>query len=145
MRLIGRPFGYRDNEQAFLAGSIHDVGEMILVDGDPRGFAQLGKDMQSASCQMIDKEQKYYEFDHTLIGMRLLDPWNLDAILAQGALNYHSNASQDNGNELAAMLAVADYLTANVDQGLFAEPPVPSPEILARVQCGGEEALTATP
>lgn len=78
IRLISRRFGYRDGEQAFLAGLMHDVGEMILVYRDPRGFEQLGKDVQSAGCQMMDKQQEYYEFDHTLIGMTLLDSWNFD-------------------------------------------------------------------
>ena len=144
MRLISRRFGFRDGEQAFLTGLMHDVGEMILVHGDPRGFEQLGADVQKSGCQMMDKEQDYYELDHTLIGMTLLDSWDLDPKISQAALNHHSDVVQDETNELAALLAVADYLTAKAELGLFAEPPEPSAEMLARVQCDSEVGLAGT-
>ena len=143
IRLISRIVGYRDGEQAFLAGLVHDVGEMILVHGDPRGFEQLGKDVQSAGCQMMDKEQEYYEFDHTLIGMTLLDSWNLDAKIAQGALHHHSNVSQD---EATVWYHCWRFRLSNRKSrfGLIRDPPVPATEIMVRVQCDTEEGLGAT-
>jgi putative nucleotidyltransferase with HDIG domain len=133
--------GIKNRDQAFLAGLLHDVGEMILAHGDPKGFAKLGEEVQQANCQMIDKEQEFYGFDHTLIGLTLLDSWNIDGQIGQAVLNHHSDVSGDNANCLAALIAVADYLCEKVELGLFATPPVPPPASLAMCRCDNDEAI----
>ena len=40
-RAIAPRVGYRDVEMAFLGGLLHDVGEMVLFNSDPRGFEQV--------------------------------------------------------------------------------------------------------
>ena len=141
MRILCHRAGIKNRDQAFLAGLLHDVGEMILVHGDSKGFAKLGEEVQQAECQMIDKEQEVYGFDHTLIGLTLLDSWNIDGQIGQAVLNHHSDVAGDNANSLAAMIAVADYLCAKVELGLFATPPVPPPASLAMCRCYNDEAM----
>jgi putative nucleotidyltransferase with HDIG domain len=141
MRILCLRAGFKNAEQAFLAGLLHDVGEMILVHGDPKGFAKLGAEIQQTNCQMIDKEREFYGFDHTLIGLALLDSWNIDGQIGQAVLNHHSDVSGDGVNHLAAMIAVADYFCAKVDLGLFATPPEPAATSLAICGCDGAEAM----
>jgi HD-like signal output (HDOD) protein len=143
-RILYLRAGFKNAEQAFLAGLLHDVGEMILVHGDPKGFAKLGAEVQQAQCQMIDKEQEFYGFDHTLIGLTLLDSWNIDGQIGQAVLNHHSDISGDSANCLAAMIAVADYFCAKVDLGLFATPPEPPAASLAMCGCDNAEAIAET-
>jgi hypothetical protein len=120
---------------------MHDVGEMILVHGDPKGFEKLGEEVQQTGSQMVDKEQEVYDFDHTLIGMTLLESWNIDAKIAQAVLNHHSDVGEDQNNELAGFLAVADYACFKAGLGFFAEPPVPPAPSLTR--CHLDEAQSA--
>jgi putative nucleotidyltransferase with HDIG domain len=105
MRILYQRAGINDGDLAFLAGLMHDVGEMILVQGDPAGFAKLGHAVQQAQCSMMDKEQEIYGFDHTLIGLSLLDSWNIDSQIGRAVLNHHSNVTGDSANGLAAMCA----------------------------------------
>jgi HD-like signal output (HDOD) protein len=79
MRILFQRAGIRNGDIAFLTGLLHDLGEVILLHGDPAGFAKLGEAVQRAQCQMADKEQEFYGFDHTLIGLTLLDSWNIDS------------------------------------------------------------------
>jgi putative nucleotidyltransferase with HDIG domain len=143
-RILCLRAGFKNAEQAFLAGLLHDVGEMILVHGDSNGFAKLGGEVQQANCQMIDKEQEFYGFDHTLIGLTLLDSWNLDGQIGQAVLNHHSDVSGDNANHIAAMIAMADYCCGKIDLGLFAAPPQPPVSSLAICGCDSAEAMAET-
>ena len=141
MRILFRRAGIRNGEIAFLTGLMHDLGEMILMHGDPIGFAKLGEAVQRAQCQMTDKEQEFYGFDHTLIGLTLLDSWNIDAQIGQAVLNHHGDVTGDSANELAAMLSVADYLCFKAGLGFFATPPVPAADLLVKCGCDNPEGV----
>ncbi len=144
MRMLCRRLRTQDEEQAFLAGLLHDVGELILLHGDPTGFAKLATEVQRARCQMIDKEQEIYGFDHTLIGLTLLDAWNIDSQIGRAVLNHHSDVTGDDTNQMAEMISVADYLSCKADLGFFAEAPAPAAAILAKCRCDGDEELAET-
>lgn len=144
MRLLAKRGGYRDGDMAFLAGLMHDVGQMIFVNGDPQGFALLGQELLQTGGQWIDKEQDFYSMDHTIVGMRLLESWNLDDKIPQAALNHHSEVGDGETNELAGLIAVAEYVCGKAELGFFATPPVPAEAALQRWQVEGEEATAKT-
>jgi putative nucleotidyltransferase with HDIG domain len=143
-RILSARVGFRDTEQAFLAGLLHDVGEMILLHGDPKGFERLGQEVQQAQCLMIDKEQEVYGFDHTLIGLTLLDSWNIDAAIGQAVLHHHSETTDENSNGLGTILALADYFCFKADLGFFAPPRAPSGDILAKWACDTDALVDET-
>jgi putative nucleotidyltransferase with HDIG domain len=144
MRTLSNRAGYRDGDQAFTGGLMHDVGEMILLHGDQQGFEKLGQEVKQSKSQMVEKEQEAYEFDHTLIGLTLLESWNIDSRISQAVLNHHSDLSGENSNELAALIAVADYVCFKAGLGFLAEPPLPSMAWLQRCLCADEAAMDET-
>jgi len=139
MRLLAKRGGYRDGDMAFLAGLMHDVRQMIFVIGDPQGFAMICEELLQGGGQMVDKEREAYDMDHTLIGMRLLEEWNLDHKIPQAALNHHSDVGEDGNNELAGLIAVAEYVCGKAELGFFAVAPVPPPAALTRWQLDGRK------
>jgi len=143
-RILCEYTGIRDRDQAFLAGLLHDVGEMILLHGDPTGFVKLGHDVEQAHCQMIDKELEVYGFDHTVIGVTLLDAWNIDSQISRAVLNHHSDLSGDRNNALAELVSIADFLCFKADLGFFGELPTPPADILAKCGCADEESVRNT-
>jgi putative nucleotidyltransferase with HDIG domain len=142
-RILSARVGHSDTEQAFLAGLLHDVGEMILLHGDPKGFEQLGHEVQQTQCAMIDKEQEVYGFDHTLIGLTLLDSWNIDSAIGQAVLHHHAEMNEDS-NSLGAILATADYFCFKADLGFFAAPRAPSAAMLAKCDCDSDALIDET-
>jgi len=141
MRILYQWTGHGNGDLAFLAGLMHDVGEMILAYGDPGGFANLEEEVLAAQCQMMDKEQEAYGFDHTLIGLTLLDSWNLDSRIGQAVLNHHSEVAGDGSNELPVTLSFADYLCFQAGLGFFAAPPHPPELLLAKYGCDNDEGM----
>jgi putative nucleotidyltransferase with HDIG domain len=140
-RILCKRAGLRNEEQAFLAGLMHDVGEMILVHGDPRGFEQLVKDVEKGQCEIIAKEQETYGFDHTLIGVTLLDAWNIDSQIRHAVLQHHAYDAPDDAHSMPANLRCADYLCAKADLGFFSALPVPDPKAMSAVRCERNEEI----
>jgi putative nucleotidyltransferase with HDIG domain len=140
-RILCRRSGLRNEEQAFLAGLMHDVGEMILVHGDPRGFEQLVKDVEKGRCDTIAKEQETYGFNHTLIGVTLLDAWNIDSQIRHAVLQHHSYDAPDDPYSMAATLRCADYLSSKADLGFFSALPTPERKAMSAVRCERDEEI----
>lgn len=142
-RILFRRAGFRDGDHAFLAGLLHDVGEMILVHGDSRGFANLVHNAEASQCQLVDEERKAYGFDHTQVGLTLLEAWNIDSQIREAVLNHHNaDAAKKNPKSLAASLVCADYLVAKADLGFFYQPPLPEPEVVSVFNCEKEEEIS---
>jgi len=140
MRLLSKRAGLRDGDMLFLTGLMHDVGQIILIQGDPAGYEKLVREKLDPHCPIVDREQAHYGLDHTVMGYTLLGHWNMDPGLVQAALNHHSDVGDDASNQLAEMLALADYLCGKCDLGFFTEPPMPSPELLARYGLADDQA-----
>ena len=139
MRLLSKRAGLRDGDMLFLTGLMHDVGQIILNQGDPAGYEKLVREKPDPQCPIIDKEQAHYGLDHTVMGYTLLGHWNMDSQLAQAVFNHHSDVGADDSNQLAETLTLADYLCAKCDLGFFTEPQAPSVEVLARHGWEGEQ------
>ncbi len=145
MRILsGRSTG-RDRDHAFLTGLMHDVGEMILVHGDPRGFAALAQDAQTSQRQLKEKEQESYGFDHTQVGVTLLEAWNIDEQIREAVRNHHDyEAAGKDPKTLTATLICADYLVFKADLGFYSQPPRPDAELMSAFGCEDDDQLSET-
>jgi len=138
-RILCKRAGFRDSDQAFLAGLMHDVGESILLYRDPHGFEKLVQEVQRSQCRMIDKEQEVYGFDHALAGSALLESWGIDSQIRQAALDHHRELNGDTTNELAAILAAAEYLCFKANLGFFGAPPPLPLDTMIKCKCDGDQ------
>ncbi|MBI4528520.1 MAG: HDOD domain-containing protein [Deltaproteobacteria bacterium] len=142
-RALSERVGYPETEQAFLTGLLHDVGEMILIHGDPQGFERVVREVQQNKVSLLVVEKRTYVFDHAFIGFTLLDSWNLDPEMGQAILTHHDGAENGNPKELATILASANYLSYKAGLGFFSEPEAPPPEVKSAFGCDSDEAFAA--
>ncbi len=140
-RILSRRAGWRDAEEAFMAGLLHDVGEMILLHGDPKGFEEMCQEAQSEKRRLPEKEKEIYGFDHTLIGNTLLECWNLDSQISPAVLHHHDYQEGSDPKALTTLIRLADYLCSRAGLGFFSEPPSPEAELLSYFGCDSEESL----
>jgi putative nucleotidyltransferase with HDIG domain len=141
-RILSQRSGSGDPELAFLAGLLHDVGEMILLHGDPRGFELILQQVQETKCSLIEKEEETYSFDHSSIGIALLNFWNIDSRIGEAVLCHHDQEDHPDPKSLMTILAMADYLTFTADLG-FSEAPAADPQMISVFGCADEESLQA--
>ena len=140
--LLARQSGLRELETAFLAGLLHDVGEMILLHGDGPGFRQLVKKVKEENLPALEQEKTIYGSDHMLIGGVLLDCWEFDSEIGQAVMHHHDDATAAaEPDSLSSLLRVADYLTGLAGFGFLTEPLPPSIKTLSHWGCNDEESL----
>jgi putative nucleotidyltransferase with HDIG domain len=140
-RLLSSAVGHRDSEQAFLAGLLHDVGQMICLHRDPASFAKLASEARQKETPMVELEPEIYGFDHAFIGATLLEYWNFDREISQAVHAHHSHKDVTNPKSLAAVLIMADYLAFRAGFGFYAPAPLPAPEILQSFGFDKDELL----
>jgi HD-like signal output (HDOD) protein len=138
-RILCKRAGFRDSDQAFLAGLMHDVGESILLSRDPHGFEKLVREVERSQCRMIDKEQEAYGFDHTLAGSALLESWGIDSQIRQAAFDHHRDLNGDTINELTAILGAAEYLCFKANLGFFGAPPALPLDTMIKCKCDDDQ------
>ncbi len=87
---------------------------------------------------MVEWEKKAYGFDHTLIGITLIDCWNLDPEIGTALLAHHEEGDVPDPASLDALLRMADYLAWACGLGFFAEPSLPPAPLWQRLGCEEE-------
>jgi len=87
-RRLAEEMGYARGEEAYLAGLLHDVGQLALVSVYPDRYQKIVVDMQDADWL------PYWEsittgVMHTEVGAWLAVRWHLDSYLADAILYHH--------------------------------------------------------
>lgn len=93
-------------DEAYLAGLLHDLGELMLLVGLPEYAGLLAICPDEATLSGL--EQKLLGTDHAAVGAWLADQWNLDSLLADAILFHHrTDAEIASADGLSRLLWVA--------------------------------------
>ena len=95
--------------QAFFAGLIHDAGKLVL---DPYVYERkdfFDEFLANGNQTTLNAEKTILGFDHSEIAFELCQKWKIPNDQSQ-AIKFHHNPSCSDGNELAFILHVADYI-----------------------------------
>lgn len=89
-------------EEAYLAGLLHDVGELLLLGGLPSSYGPLLGEAGGTETALVPLERAALQTDHAAVGAWLVDRWQLPSFMAD-ALLFHHHSPED--------VALADPLT----------------------------------
>ena len=82
-REISQTIWNRPGDDAFIAGLLQDIGEMILIEELGIPYVNLLKKALSGDADLQQLEVEAMGFDHTELTSKLLDHWHLPAALVQ--------------------------------------------------------------
>lgn len=88
-RAIASEINYADTEEAYLAGLVHDIGQLLLLGGAGKHYGALLA-MSNDETELRDAEQRVLHTDHAIIGAWLIDQWKLSSFMADAVLFHHS-------------------------------------------------------
>jgi len=147
-RALAQHIGLIQQEEAFLAGLMHDLGvlSMIHVMGEAyhKIFSQAGADHD----KLLDIEQQQLGFEHAQVGASLAERWNLPRLLCE-PIRFHAkpNAGPEDLKSLIRCVALGCDV-ANLFIDTASQQPVMSyqsriEQWFGLSQAQGEQLLTS--
>ncbi len=110
-RYLALHAGIDTPEEAFVAGLLHDLGQLVLIRRDPTHYDSILQAPRTGQT-IIKAERRIWGTDHASIGARLLEHWNLQPLLCD-AVRYHHHPLYDIQTALpmVRLICMADLLS----------------------------------
>lgn len=117
--LIAKRTGYKPPEEAFLAGLLHDMGQLAMAALEPEAFRAVFADT-SSGVRFLGLERKHLGIDHVDAGHRILTAWGLPQILCDVVKDHHAQEIEPDSDhaKLLAITMLADIMAHLIGAGL---------------------------
>jgi putative nucleotidyltransferase with HDIG domain len=113
-RNLSVEIGYRDSEEAFISGILHDIGTVLLLLYSPDKYYEVIEKLKTSPIGILDIEKEILGITHPEVGAEIINQWKLPPQLAYVAANHHSFDQDKNLRDemiLCDIVALADRLS----------------------------------
>ncbi len=107
-RMIARQVPGANEEEAFVAGLLHDLGISVLFVNMPREFRKIMEIATQEGIDFREAESKLWPYTHELIGAEVLRRWDLPDEVPLAVELHHTDQFGDDISPLAAVVYLAD-------------------------------------
>lgn len=118
-RYIAQRTGKYNPEEAYIAGLLRDLGKTVLnqyLIEDYKRVLDLVEEKRYTFCQ---GEKEVFGFDHSEIGARVAENWNMPEILVDSIKNHHwPEESKMEDKSLVSIVHLADAMTMMMGVGI---------------------------
>ena len=105
-----------DNDIAFTAGIIHDIGKLILANHLKNSYQDIVKLSIDSNVELWTVEDQKLGLNHATIGGLVLDHWNFPETIVTAVSNHHSLTCESEFDSLTGVLTLADGLA--IEKGI---------------------------
>lgn len=117
--MVARHIGYRPPEEAFVAGLLHDIGQLAMMAIQPEGLDAVLRE-QGRGIPFLALERSHFGVDHPDAGFRIMRRWRIPDALCQVARRHHEPRLVSDGpqSQLLAIVMLADTVAQVMGYGL---------------------------
>jgi putative nucleotidyltransferase with HDIG domain len=115
-----------NQDYAFTAGLLHDIGRLVLVSSHPEAYRAVLESNAAEASGLLQAERAVLGVDHVDAGVALAEHWNFSDTMRQ-AIAYHHAPDTHGAGFLAAIVHVADAIVHALD--IAGEPDEVVPRI----------------
>ena len=112
-RVLARHLRF-NQDYAFTAGLLHDIGRLVLVSTYPRRYADVIAWRRARDCELIEAERAVLGLDHVMAGIALAERWNFSETLRLG-IAWHHEPERAGAGFLATIVHVANAIVHALD------------------------------
>ncbi|MBI1847827.1 MAG: HDOD domain-containing protein, partial [Candidatus Rokubacteria bacterium] len=126
-RVLPREGHHDDDEGAFAAGLLHDIGRLVLDQFYPDAFDRAVTVMEKESIPLVVAERRELGIDHAEIGGLVAERWGLpDPITSAIAYHHRPDDLPPTMRRISTVIRVAELTCAghSLGDGLEGLPPV---------------------
>lgn len=98
-----------DPDTAFVAGLLHDMGQLVIAVQMPHEFQAVAIYMKQHACLISEAELAILGRDHSEIGGLLAKRWNLPPLIGD-AIRYHHLSNEEVSSRMADVVHLAEIL-----------------------------------
>jgi len=129
-----------NQDYAFTAGLLHDIGRLVLVSCFPEQYAEAIAYRDAHDSFMLDAERTVLGVDHVDAGMALAEHWNFSDTMRL-AIGGHHDPEAPGAGFLAAIIHVADAIVHALDLSQYEDDLVPPVSTVAWTALGLDESV----
>lgn len=101
--------GLNQPEEFFIAGLLHDIGQLFFIHHFPRDYMEVQERMGEFPSR-LEAEKKILGIDHSMIGQMLAEKWGFPKILKDSIGGHHNSISNIADNQILQIVQLADLL-----------------------------------
>jgi len=114
---LAQAIGYRDAEEAYVSGLLHDIGKLMLDQFVLADYAEIVELIERYHLALWQVEEKRIGINHAMVGALVAEKWHFPAILID-AIQFHHNPSLAKTNkQLPAIINLANHIATTVGTG----------------------------
>lgn len=127
-----------NQDYAFTAGLLHDIGRLVLSAGFPAQYAQVLAACRADDSYLLDAERELLGVDHVEAGVALAGHWNFSDTMRL-AIAHHHDPEAPGAGFLATIVHVANAIAHALDIARDEDELVPSVSAVAWTALGLNE------
>ncbi len=113
---------FKNQEEVFLAGLLHDIGKVVLNNNVPDKFSMVMEEVYNTGCTFTEMEKDVFGFTHAEVGRLVVKKWNLSQELEEVIRFHHEPERADKNDpyvfQLTSIVNLADAMCHNLGIGL---------------------------
>ncbi|MHA4867852.1 HDOD domain-containing protein [Duganella sp. PWIR1] len=129
-----------NQDYAFTAGLLHDIGRLVLVSCFPEQYAATVAYRAQHDCYLLEAERAVLGVDHVAAGLALAEHWNFSDTMRL-AIGGHHDPEAPGAGFLAAIIHVADAIVHALDLAQVQDDLVPPVSTVAWTALGLDEEV----
>lgn len=94
-RLVATSTGHPLAEEAFIAGLLHDIGKLVLLQKRVKEYKEIITSVEASGGTFQEVEEQTFGFNHTDVGLLLLHKWSFPPVLANAVFEHHDPIDTD--------------------------------------------------
>ena len=133
-RMLARKVHPRFEGEAFVAGVLHDIGKLILIEYFFDEFSEALELAETEELTIVEAEEQVLGVTHSDIGGWLAEKWNLPPSLVSAIAYHHRPEEMEEPDELVHFIHLANALVRQHQIGTSGDshPPTLVPDVAAR-------------
>lgn len=120
---------------AFTAGLLHDIGRLVLVTSYPERYSEVLAQRQRDDTQLLDVERALLGVDHVVAGVALAEHWKFSETMHH-AIAFHHEPEAVGAGFLATIVHVANAIVHALDLARDENELVPPVSMVAWTALG---------
>lgn len=116
-KILARRAYLPETGELFVAGLLHDIGKMVLIQYLPDDFRKVVDYMREKECTYVEAERALIGVTHAQIGALIASRWRLPDRIVSCIRNHHSIKPADSFLRETIMINLADLISHRLNMG----------------------------